>query len=277
MPTFCLLVVVIYGLADKLRNFVVGIFVPQYHYPYAAALCFAQVLVSLLFLNLLHSLDLVPLKRYSKSLGEKLLVPAICESVQAVLVMWGKASSSYAGLFPLAMRLLPLLTMGWIKGLKLVSTPFIHITVLIAILSGLSVVITVSQGLLGIEPLEYVYAPLGLILRSFSLTWLAKVFEVERCHAHDDQVSVFDIYYTQLVNQSWVLGLLCLLHADSPWRVLSQGSWCTLLFHGFLLAILLLGMVLSFLVGITALCFSPFAAALLYSARELMAPFLLLL
>lgn len=43
VPTFCLVVVVIYGLADKLRNFVVGIFIPQYHYPYAVALCFAQV------------------------------------------------------------------------------------------------------------------------------------------------------------------------------------------------------------------------------------------
>lgn len=43
VPTLCLVVVVIYGLADKLRNFVAGIFIPQYHYPYAVALCFAQV------------------------------------------------------------------------------------------------------------------------------------------------------------------------------------------------------------------------------------------
>lgn len=43
VPTLCLVVVVIYGLADKLRNFVAGIFIPQYHYPYAVALCFGQV------------------------------------------------------------------------------------------------------------------------------------------------------------------------------------------------------------------------------------------
>ena len=43
MPALCMVVAVIYGLADKLRNFVAGIFIPQYHYPYAVALCFAQV------------------------------------------------------------------------------------------------------------------------------------------------------------------------------------------------------------------------------------------
>lgn len=43
VPTLCLVVVVIYSLADKLRNFVAGIFIPQYHFPYAVALCFAQV------------------------------------------------------------------------------------------------------------------------------------------------------------------------------------------------------------------------------------------
>lgn len=43
MPTLCLAALVIYGLADKLRNFVGGIFIPQYHYPYAVGLCFGQV------------------------------------------------------------------------------------------------------------------------------------------------------------------------------------------------------------------------------------------
>lgn len=43
VPTLCLGVAVIYGLADKLQNFVADVFVPQYHYPYAVALCFAQV------------------------------------------------------------------------------------------------------------------------------------------------------------------------------------------------------------------------------------------
>ncbi|XP_049926741.1 uncharacterized protein si:ch211-248a14.8 isoform X1 [Epinephelus moara] len=277
VPTLCLVVVVIYGLADKLRNFVAGIFIPQYHYPYAVALCFAQVLVSLLVLNLLHVLDLVPLKHYSRSLGERVLVPSICNSVHAVLAMWAKASSSYAGLFPLMLPLLPIVTVGFSFSQKLVSLPSIHICILISILGGTSFVITASQGLSGVEPLEYMYAPLALILHSLSLTWLAKVSEAERRHSPDAQASVFDIYYTQLVNQSWVLGLLWLLHPDSPWQVLSHGSWQTLLFHGYLLAILLLGMVLNFLVSMSALCVSPLAAALLHSARQMMQPFLQLL
>lgn len=43
VPTFCLVVLVTYGLCDKLRNFVLGIFVPQYHYPYSVSLSFGQV------------------------------------------------------------------------------------------------------------------------------------------------------------------------------------------------------------------------------------------
>lgn len=265
-----------------------------------------QVLVSLLFLNLLHVLDLVPLKQYSRSLGERLLVPAICNSIHAVLAMWAKASSSYAGLIPLTMPLLPLLTLGFSFALKLTSPPSMHISVLFSILSGSSFVITgkpfrcywevftlvffplrtnepflsvlaASQGVSGVETLEYMYAPLALILHSLSLTWLAKVSEAERQHSPNAQTSIFDIYYTQLVNQSWVLGLLWLLHPDSPWQVLSRGSWHSLLFHGYLLAILLLGMVLNFMVGISALCVSPPAAALLHSARELVQPFIQLL
>lgn len=124
-----------------------------------------------------------------------------------------------------------------------------------------------------VEYLEYMYAPLALILHSLYLTWLAKVSEAEHQNSPDDQASIFDIYYTQLVNQSWVLGLLWLLHPDSPWLVLSKGNWHSLLFHGYLLAILLLGMALNFMVGISALCVSPLAAALLHSARELVLPF----
>lgn len=92
--------------------------------------------------NLLHVLSLVPLKRYSRSLSEPLLVPAICNSIHAVLSMWGKANSWYAGLFPLTLPLLPLLTVGFGFALKLSSPPSIHISVLISILSGTSAVIT---------------------------------------------------------------------------------------------------------------------------------------
>lgn len=130
----------------------------------------------------------------------------------------------------------------------------------------------VSKGLGSIEPLAYLCALLALMLHGLSLTWLAKVSEAEHHQPPDTQASIFDIYYTQLVNQCWILGLLWLLHPDSPWHVLSHSSWRCLLFHGYLLAILLLGMVLNFLVGISALCVSPLAAALLHSARQVVLP-----
>ena len=265
--------------------------------------CLFQVLVSILFLNLLHLLDLAPLKPYSRPLGERLLVPAVCSGIHGVLAMWAKASSSSAGLYPLTLPLLPLVTVGFSVCLKLASPPSVHISVGFSILSLTSFVITgknrlriendgykftssqplfsllsaVAQGLAGVDTLEYIYAPLALLLHSISLTWLAKVSEAERRQPADAQASVFDIYYTQLVNQSWVLGLLWLLHPDSPWQVLGHSSWRTLLFHGYLLAILLLGMVLNFLVGVSALCVSPLAAAVLHSARQVVQPFIHLL
>ncbi|KAJ4949365.1 hypothetical protein JOQ06_020880 [Pogonophryne albipinna] len=277
VPTLFLLVLVIYGLGDKLRNFVLDIFVPQYHYPYAVALSLAQVLISILFLTLLHVLGLVHLKPYSRSLGERVLVPSICSSTHAVLSMWAKAGSSYAGLFPLMLPLLPMVTMGFSFSQKLSSSPSMEISVLISILGGTSFVITASQGLPSVDLLEYMYAPLDVILHSLSLTWLAKVSEAERHHSPDAQASIFDIYYTQLVNQSWLLGLLWLLHPHSPWQVLTHSGWQSLLFHGYLHAILLLGMALNFLVGMSALCVSPLAAALLHSARQVVQPFLQLM
>ncbi|XP_040034130.2 uncharacterized protein LOC120820451 [Gasterosteus aculeatus] len=274
-PTLCLAGVMTYALADELRNFVAGVFIPQYHFPYAVALCFAQVLITLLVLNLLHVLDVVPLKRYSRSLGEKVLVPSIGISTHAVLAMWAKANSSHISLFSLTQPLLPIATVAFSFCQKLASPP--SLVVPISILSGTSLLVTACRGLSDIEPLEYMYAPLALILHSLSLTWLAKVSEAERRNSPDAQASVFDIYYVQLVNQSCLLGLLWLLHPDSPRQVLGHGSWRSLLFHGYLLAILLLGMALNFLVGALALRVSPLAAALLHSARPLVQPFLLLL
>ncbi|XP_068183776.1 uncharacterized protein si:ch211-248a14.8 isoform X2 [Antennarius striatus] len=277
VPTFCLVALVVYGLGDKLRNFVSSIFIPQYHYPYSVALCFSQVLVSLFFLKLLYVLGLLPLKQYSRSLGERLLVPSICSSIHNVLAVWAKASSSYSGLYPSTLPLLPIVTMGLSFWLRLTSLPTIHMSTLISIVSGTSFVIAVSQGLAHIEPLEYLYAPLALILHSLSLTWLAKVVEADHQQPPDAQASIFDIYNTLLVNQSWILGLLWLLHPDSPWKVLSQTSWHSLLFHGYLLAILLLGMALNFLDTVVALCVSPVAAAALHSARQVAQPFMHLL
>lgn len=103
--------------------------------------CIFQGLVSLLFLNLLHVLDLVPLKPYSRSLGEKVLVPAICHCIHDVLAMWAKAGGSYAGLYPLTLPLLPIVTVGFSFWLKLAPPPSIRISALISIVSGTSFVI----------------------------------------------------------------------------------------------------------------------------------------
>lgn len=104
--------------------------------------CPLQVLVSLVFLNLLHILGLVPLKRYSRSLGERLLLPAVCNCVQAVLVLWVKGSSSCAGLFLFTVPLLPLVTTGFSFALKLATPPSNHSIVLISMLSVMFVIIT---------------------------------------------------------------------------------------------------------------------------------------
>lgn len=273
----CVVVVVIYGLADRLRNFVASVFFPQYRYPYAVAVIFIQVLVTLLFLNLLHLVKLIPLKRYSRSLGERVLVPSICGSIHAVLATLVKTTGTHISLFPVTLPLLPVITAGFSVCLKVAPPPPLHFSLLSSLLCGTSFLITVSQGLPDVPAVEYLYAPLALLLHSLSLTWLAKVSEYERRLSPNSKASVFDIYYAQLVNQSWVLGLLCLLHPNNPWQVLSRGNWRTLLFNGYLLAILLLGMVLNFLVGISALCVSPLAAAVLHSARQVMQPYLRIL
>lgn len=121
------------------------------------------------------------------------------------------------------------------------------------------------------------YAPLALLLHSLSLTFLAKALEAEHHQPPDSQASMFDIYYTLMVTQSCVLGPLWLLHPDGPWKVWRNSSWHSLLFLGYLLALLLLSTALNLTLAVSALCVSPFAAALLHSARQLMRPFFHLL
>lgn len=121
------------------------------------------------------------------------------------------------------------------------------------------------------------YAPLAVLLHSLFTSFLAKVLEAEQHQPPGCQASTFDIYYSQLLTQSCVLGPLWLLHPDGPWKVLAHSSWHTLLFLGYLLALLLLSTVLNFAVAVSVLHISPFAAAVLHSARQLMRPFLSLL
>lgn len=117
------------------------------------------------------------------------------------------------------------------------------------------------------ETLEWIYSPLSVLLHSLSLAWMAKVSEAERHH-----VTVFDCLFSLVLTRCLVLGFLCLLHPDGP-RALGEGNWHSLLFLGYMLAILLLGALQHLLVDLTALHFSPLAAALLYGARSLALPF----
>lgn len=127
------------------------------------------------------------------------------------------------------------------------------------------------EGVYNMEPLEYFYSPLSLFLHSLSLAWLSKVAQMECGHA-----TTFDLYYTLTVTRSMLLVLLCVMHPDTP-QAITHGSWHTLLFLGYMLAILLLGSVQIFLVDITSLRFSPLTAALLHTAGGLAMPLINLL
>lgn len=129
----------------------------------------------------------------------------------------------------------------------------------------------VCKGLYAMEPLEFVYSPLSLILHSLSLAWLAKVAQTERSNA-----STFDLYYTLTVTRTLLLGFLCVLHPDGP-KALSQGNWHSLLFWGYMLGMLLLGAVQLLFVDVTALYFSALPAAVLHATRGLVLPLFSLL
>lgn len=114
------------------------------------------------------------------------------------------------------------------------------------------------------------YASLSLLLQSVSLTWLAK------SGGDEGGSSLLDVCFSLTANKSLVLGFLCLLHPDGL-RLLSDGSWHSALFLGYLLGLLLLGALQRLLLAVTVLRFSPLAAALLTSGYDLAAPFVSLL
>lgn len=75
-----------------------------------------------------------------------MLAPAIGLSIQDVLVTWAKASSLDSGLYPQTLLLLPSATVGFSYCLKVPSPPSVHVSVLTAILSGTSFVLTGKGG-----------------------------------------------------------------------------------------------------------------------------------
>ncbi|XP_026851931.2 solute carrier family 35 member D3 isoform X1 [Electrophorus electricus] len=260
-----LLFVVLYSLADQLHSFVCGVFIPQYHYPYIVPLALMQVLVHVLALLGVHAVGLIHLEPFSLPLAERLLLPAVCGSTQSVLALWAE-SEAHSGLYPLTARLLPLLSLAWGHPLGLGTPRYFHLTCLLMAVTFTSMSVSVREGLHTVEIQECVYSPLSLLLHSLSLTWLSKVARAEQGHT-----STFDLYYTLTVTQSLLLALLCLLHPHSL-PAIAQGSWHSLLFLGYLLALLLLGALQRLLVDITVLRISALAAALLHSARGLAVP-----
>ncbi|XP_026999519.2 uncharacterized protein si:ch211-248a14.8 [Tachysurus fulvidraco] len=265
-----LVVVVLYALTDQLHDFVCRIFFPQYHYPYTAPFALIQVLLNILALLGLRCLGLVRLNPFSWRLAERLMVPAVCGAVQYVLALWAQASA-HSGLYPLTGRLLPLFSLAFGHLLGVSKPKPAHFTCLLTAITFTSIGITVYDGVYNMELLEYIYSPLSLVLHSLSLAWLSKVAQIERRNA-----TTSDLYYTLTVTQSVLLLLLCVMHPDTP-KAIAHGSWHTLLFLGYMSAVLLLGSVQVFLVGITALKYSPLAAALLHSARGLATPLINLL
>ncbi|KAJ8365594.1 hypothetical protein SKAU_G00144250 [Synaphobranchus kaupii] len=259
-----LLALLVYSQSNKLYSFVAHIFISQYRFPYVVPLTFAQVVLPLGAMATLHGLGCIKLQPYSLQLGEQLLVPSICDSIQAVLALW--AVSSPTGLYPLTARLLPLACVAWTHALGLTGHPSIQTTFLLTAVTLTSAVTTGTHNALWIEPLVSLYAPLSLFLHSLSLCWLAKVGKsaVRRERRHS---SCLNLYFCLCVNRSLVLGFLCLLHPDSP-RVLDEGCWHSLLFLAYLLAMLLLGALQHLLLAAAALYCSPLAAAVTHTAQD---------
>uniref|UniRef100_A0A8C1US15 Si:ch211-248a14.8 n=1 Tax=Cyprinus carpio TaxID=7962 RepID=A0A8C1US15_CYPCA len=222
--------------------------------PLASLLPSLQVFLNLLALLALHSVGLIHLKPFSLRLGERLFVPAVCGSIQCILAIWAEAYS-HSGLYLLIARFLPMvsLCLGHLFALSMPGS--IH--------SLIAFLFSAYKGLHAIEPLEYVYSPLNLVLHSLSLAWLAKVSQTERGHA-----STFDLYYTLTVTRTLLLGFLCVLHPDGP-KALMHGNWNSLLFMGYMLGMLLLGAVQLLFVDVTALYFSALPAAMLHATRGL--------
>ncbi|XP_016091719.1 uncharacterized protein [Sinocyclocheilus grahami] len=229
-----------------------------------------QVFLNLLALLALHGVGLIHLKPFSLRLGERLFVPAVCGSVQCVLAIWAEACS-HSGLYPLIARFLPMVSvsLGHLFALSIPGS--IHVSCLLTVLTFASVTVTACKGLHAMDPLEYVFSPLSLVLHSLSLAWLAKVSQTERGHT-----STFDLYYTLTVTRTLLLGFLCVLHPDGP-KALIHGNWHSLLFLGYMLGMLLLGAVQLLFVDVTALYFSALPAAVLHATRGLVLPLFSLL
>uniref|UniRef100_W5MPP4 Si:ch211-207n2.7 n=1 Tax=Lepisosteus oculatus TaxID=7918 RepID=W5MPP4_LEPOC len=261
-----MLAVLVYSLGSTLYDFLTRLFISQYRYPYLAPLALAQVLLTLLCTVALRALGCVTLQPYSLQLGERLLVPSICSSLQAVLGLWAEANAP-SDLFVFMLQLLPLASAGWSHVLGLTKPPSPRITALVTAVTLSALISTGMHGSFTWKPLVYLYAPLSLLLHSLCLSWLAKVGELQRRHA-GGQTSPLDLYYTLSVNSSLLLGFLCLLLPNAG-QAFSRGSWHSLIFLGYLLGMTVLGALQHLFLALATLYSSPLAAALLHAAKDL--------
>lgn len=117
---------------------------------------FFQVVLTLAAMATLHALGYIKLQPYSLQLGEQLLVPSICDSIQAVLALWAVTSPS--GLFPLTSRLLPLACVAWSYALGLnTRRPYIRHTFLLAAVTFTSMTITGTHNALHCHVSVYLF------------------------------------------------------------------------------------------------------------------------
>lgn len=92
-------------------------------------------------LLVLHALGVAKLKPFSWRLAERLMVPAVCGTVQSVLALWAQASA-HSGFYPLTGRLLPLFSLAWGHLLGISKPNSAHFTCLLTAITFTSMGIT---------------------------------------------------------------------------------------------------------------------------------------
>lgn len=99
-------------------------------------------------------MGLIRLKPFSLKLAERLMVPAVCGSVQSVLDLWAEACA-HSGLYRLTGRLLPVTSLAWSHLLTLTMQSHALLTCLLVAITCISITITgtvipsMHQGRLG--------------------------------------------------------------------------------------------------------------------------------
>ncbi|XP_028651054.2 uncharacterized protein si:ch211-248a14.8 [Erpetoichthys calabaricus] len=253
-------VITFYILGSTLSDFLCRVFIMQYKYTFPVFLAFGEVLLTLLVLKLLRRMGWALIKPYSMRLGEQFLVPSICFSFQAVLDFWA-VCYVHSRLFCMIQHLIPIACLAWEYGLGMPHACSSRVRLLVTIISVFSFLQDIQS--LSDDYLACVYSLLSLLLDSLYLCWLQMTIQIQ---SHGS-TSVVDVYYTIIVNSSLVLGLLWVLQMDYS-HAIAQGSWNSLIFMGYLVAVLGLGSLFRFLICWTVLRGSAITASIMKLAKE---------